>query len=240
MTSNLAEIRKSRRLTTGALSERLSELGRPILANGITKIEKGARRVDSDDLVALALALNVSPLTLLLPTTCDDEPVSLTERFEVSSRTAWQWGRGERTAMDWEPGEGVELASSGADPAIVEDAYEREREFTRKQTEYLALALPENARRAEANATVRLARSLADIVSSLVVPEPGVDAAGLAARHRMAKRRLEFLRQELELVAERLPAVHPGVPIEDEPDIFTEGKKVGDRLQEHADAKDED
>lgn len=48
------------------LSARLAKLGRPILPSGITKIEQGSRRVDVDDLVALALALEVTPTRLLL------------------------------------------------------------------------------------------------------------------------------------------------------------------------------
>ncbi|MEU2311200.1 helix-turn-helix domain-containing protein [Streptomyces albidoflavus] len=47
------------------LSSRLKLLGRPILPSGITKIEQGQRRVDVDDLVALAIALKVTPNRLL-------------------------------------------------------------------------------------------------------------------------------------------------------------------------------
>ena len=55
------------RIPVRELSARLESLGRPILPSGITKIEQGARRVDVDDLVALADALDASPLGLLLP-----------------------------------------------------------------------------------------------------------------------------------------------------------------------------
>ncbi len=48
------------------LSSRLAKLGRPILPSGITKIEQGKRRVDADDLVALAVALQVTPTRLLM------------------------------------------------------------------------------------------------------------------------------------------------------------------------------
>lgn len=48
-----------------ALSQRLSELGHPLLPSGITKIEQGKRGVDVDDLVALARALEVRPEQLL-------------------------------------------------------------------------------------------------------------------------------------------------------------------------------
>lgn len=48
-----------------ALAERLAELGRPILPSGISKMEHGQRRVDADELIALASAFGVSPNRLL-------------------------------------------------------------------------------------------------------------------------------------------------------------------------------
>ena len=65
--ANILIVRKARGYTTNALSERLGTLGRPILANGITKVEKFGRRVDVDDLVALAEALGVTVQLLLVP-----------------------------------------------------------------------------------------------------------------------------------------------------------------------------
>lgn len=52
-------------VTLDELSSRLTEAGRPILASGLSKIEQGDRRVDVDDLVALAVALGVPPVLLL-------------------------------------------------------------------------------------------------------------------------------------------------------------------------------
>ncbi|MGO9100438.1 MAG: helix-turn-helix domain-containing protein [Mycobacterium sp.] len=49
------------------LSRRLDELGRPIPPLGLRHLEAGARRIDVDDLVMLALALDVPPMTLVLP-----------------------------------------------------------------------------------------------------------------------------------------------------------------------------
>lgn len=92
---NLARIRAERRLSTRALSDALSQLGRPILANAITKIEKGTRRVDADDLVALALALDVSPNALLFPPVGDIDEIELTPGAPVSAFDAWRWATGE-------------------------------------------------------------------------------------------------------------------------------------------------
>lgn len=214
--ANLIRLRKARGFTTSELAKTLSDLGHSIPASGITRIEKGDRRVDVDDLVGLALALNVSPTTLLLPPTSSDSPVALTESVSISSRTAWQWAEGQRTAMDWEPGEGVNLAAPGADPAISQDAYEREQEFARRQTAYRALAQPEERRRSEDHSAVKLIRGLEDVVTDLVAPAPDMDRAGLAALGRMARRRHAQLGFELEEITENLPPVHPGVPAGDE------------------------
>jgi transcriptional regulator with XRE-family HTH domain len=65
--ANIERLRKSQNLSYARLSRRLDELGRPIAPLGLTRIRDLKRRVDADDLVALALALGVSPTTLLLP-----------------------------------------------------------------------------------------------------------------------------------------------------------------------------
>jgi transcriptional regulator with XRE-family HTH domain len=65
--ANLVRIRRSRTLSTTALATEMTALGRPIHATGITKIEKGDRRVDVDDLAVLAQALRVNMAQLLEP-----------------------------------------------------------------------------------------------------------------------------------------------------------------------------
>ncbi|MGW6142136.1 helix-turn-helix domain-containing protein [Streptomyces sp. NPDC055140] len=87
------------RTSVRELSSRLSKLGRPILPSGITKIEQGQRRVDADDLVALAVALEVTPTRLLLgppPTdgTADDP----------AHQEAWEWN-------DWTDSSGKKRAA---------------------------------------------------------------------------------------------------------------------------------
>ena len=65
--ANIERLLESQNLSYAELSRRLDELGRPIAPLGLTRIRDLQRRVDVDDLVALALALGVSPTTLLLP-----------------------------------------------------------------------------------------------------------------------------------------------------------------------------
>lgn len=80
-----------------ALSVRLAELGQAIGVAQLSKLERAERRVDADELVALALALEVSPNLLLLP---HEKPVSsevgLTARISVAWDAAWRWVTGAR------------------------------------------------------------------------------------------------------------------------------------------------
>lgn len=62
---NVRRIRDAWGYSTTQLSSMLAEAGRPIQATGITNLEAGRRRVDADDLMALADVLDVSPMTLL-------------------------------------------------------------------------------------------------------------------------------------------------------------------------------
>ncbi len=91
--ANLRRLRDARGWSTTQLAQRLADLGRPIQATGITKIEQGDRRVDADDLVALALVLGVNPNALLLPDNGGDS-VTLTPDIEVAAFQAWDWADG--------------------------------------------------------------------------------------------------------------------------------------------------
>ncbi len=94
---NLARLRGSRRLSQIDLAGRLMKLGRPMSAYSISKIESKDRRMDVDDLVALAVALETTPNRLLLPgDASDSETVELAPEVEVSALDAWKWARGRR------------------------------------------------------------------------------------------------------------------------------------------------
>lgn len=96
---NIRALRDVRRLTLEDLAQRLRELGRPIIKSGLSKIESGGRRVDVDDLLALAVALEVNPNRLLLgPEAAEDDEMAITPDFAVPSQTAWDWANGEVAA----------------------------------------------------------------------------------------------------------------------------------------------
>ncbi|MET7983006.1 helix-turn-helix transcriptional regulator [Streptomyces sp. NPDC005281] len=107
---NIARLREARGMTKKDLSERVAELGRVIPPLGISRVEAGTRRIDADDLVALALALRVSVNALLLPTVGDgSEEVELTERVALSATDAWQWADGDKPASKAEVDEHGDL-----------------------------------------------------------------------------------------------------------------------------------
>lgn len=95
--ANVARLRKACGLTTYQLAKLMKEAGRPIPQSGISRIESGTRRVDVDDLTALAVVLGVSPSALLLP--LDDSPAStieVTGAGSVAADDAWDWADGFR------------------------------------------------------------------------------------------------------------------------------------------------
>jgi transcriptional regulator with XRE-family HTH domain len=65
--ARLAEVREWHRLSQAALSRRLQQAGHKIHRSRIAKLETGAARPTVEDLLALALVLDVSPLFLVVP-----------------------------------------------------------------------------------------------------------------------------------------------------------------------------
>ena len=90
-------------LSLRGFSAALAECGRRIIPSGILKIERGQRRVDVDDLVALAAALGTTPNRLLLPEHADETVIELTPTLRGgTARSAWEWAEGQHplTAPD--------------------------------------------------------------------------------------------------------------------------------------------
>jgi transcriptional regulator with XRE-family HTH domain len=88
--TNVARVRKEKGLALRDLSDRMAKVVRPMAHNTISEIERGARRVDVDDLMALAEGLNVSPITLLMPQTATaDELVQATGRPPERAELLW-------------------------------------------------------------------------------------------------------------------------------------------------------
>lgn len=95
--ANLEKLREDRHLRQDELARLVERLGRPMSRQAISKTEQLARRIDVDDLVALALALDTTPNRLLLSGDASDtEPVELTPEVRVSALDAWRWAAGEK------------------------------------------------------------------------------------------------------------------------------------------------
>jgi transcriptional regulator with XRE-family HTH domain len=91
----VAALRKRDRLSYRELSDKLKKLGRPIPTLGLSRVERGERRIDADDLVALAIAIGTTPNRLLLPGTAQQRvDVALTPGVEISEQLAWAWAQG--------------------------------------------------------------------------------------------------------------------------------------------------
>jgi transcriptional regulator with XRE-family HTH domain len=78
----LREIRKDLGLSRQKLSDKLRDIGHPIDALTLARIESGRKQTTSlDDVLAIALALEVPPLALILPT--PDTEAALGERVAI-------------------------------------------------------------------------------------------------------------------------------------------------------------
>lgn len=83
----------------------LAEEGRPIKIGALSNLERGQRGVDVDDLVALAVVLNVTPAQLLMPVRSEGEEadVELTEHRAAPWFRSWQWMCGDHWLDDARP-----------------------------------------------------------------------------------------------------------------------------------------
>lgn len=90
--ANVRRLRQEIGDTQGALADRLKGNGHPIPVASIGRIESGDRRVEVDDLMALSVALGVSPLALLMPyTRASSDDVSLTGWRKTTALDSWRW-----------------------------------------------------------------------------------------------------------------------------------------------------
>jgi len=95
VSANVRRLRTQQNLGLRGLSTKLGDVGRPLGHSAVDQIEKGTRRVDVDDLMALAVALGVSPVTLLMPAVDSVGPQEHVEATAVPSPVTaehlWGW-----------------------------------------------------------------------------------------------------------------------------------------------------
>jgi transcriptional regulator with XRE-family HTH domain len=91
----VVQLREARNMTYKKLSEALAELGRPIAPLGLSRLEHAERRVDVDELVALAVVFGVNPNALLFDRRVGrDDVVDLTPAFQQRGGIVWEWADG--------------------------------------------------------------------------------------------------------------------------------------------------
>ncbi|MFT9573731.1 helix-turn-helix domain-containing protein [Mycobacteroides abscessus] len=93
---NVRRLRDAQGVSAAELSKKLAELRRPIPLVGIQRIEAGTRRVDVDDLMALSVALGVSPITLLMPHAANPAAKLLIAGIKMTAGGLWDWLRADR------------------------------------------------------------------------------------------------------------------------------------------------
>ncbi|AUN42574.1 hypothetical protein ASU32_23210 [Tsukamurella tyrosinosolvens] len=98
MSSNLAALRTARGITLRDMASRLTEAGVKMSAPTYQQVERGDTRVTVDLLTAAAAILDVSPVTLLLPSAVQGgDAVELTGIARNTVGRVWQWLRGDRS-----------------------------------------------------------------------------------------------------------------------------------------------
>lgn len=101
---NVSRFRALRRLTLAELTARLDALGHKLSRSSVSEIENLRRRVTVDDLLALSIALDVSPVALLMPQAFDaGSPAAFIGEQTFEAGHAWRALRGDIpwSASDW-------------------------------------------------------------------------------------------------------------------------------------------
>ena len=97
---NLRRARQSTGVDLRTLSARLKAAGRSISPSALSKIENGDRRVDVDDLAALAYALETTPADLFTPVDDAPAPTGVPEEYVPEEVQSWVQGKVKLTSTD--------------------------------------------------------------------------------------------------------------------------------------------
>lgn len=93
--ASVDQLREARGWSWRKMSAEVEQLGRPILPLGFTRMMRGDRRTDVDELVALAVALRVDPNALLFNRRAErDDMIELTPGYSQRADLVWNWAAG--------------------------------------------------------------------------------------------------------------------------------------------------
>jgi transcriptional regulator with XRE-family HTH domain len=116
--AQLKQLRARRKLTVKDLAARCHELGATDLtANVLTNIEVRRRDVAVDELLVLALALDVAPTHLLTPPQGSTTCLAVTPEVVAEPETAALWLRGDAPLLPARATQYLEYAAERAGPA---------------------------------------------------------------------------------------------------------------------------
>jgi transcriptional regulator with XRE-family HTH domain len=100
LAANIRRVRTARRLGFAELSRSLSKIGRPIPELGLRRIERGERRVDVDDLIALSYVLKIAVVDLLIDKDATSEPYSIAPKLRFESDSVRNWIAGQDIRLE--------------------------------------------------------------------------------------------------------------------------------------------
>lgn len=100
--ANVRELREGLDLDLVDLSAQLETLGVRLGKNALSKLETGGRNITTDELVALAVALGVTPNRILLGDAEDisQQQVCIAHKWTLTLLEAWKWIQGEKLPVD--------------------------------------------------------------------------------------------------------------------------------------------
>lgn len=182
---NLSTRRRALGLTAQEVADRTRGAVRPMGRSAVSEVERGARRVDVDDLASLAVALETSPIDLLMP------PLSASEvRIDEDDLVLFP-----DQMRRW-------LRSGGDVRAIVSPSDPREAELVAIRTELSRLE-QRDARRSVLIDVLHLKLEQGDLSDHTVdeVQQMLADETNLRQKDRRRRERLEVRRLELQRTA---------------------------------------
>lgn len=100
---NVRRLREDRDMSWAQMSRFLERAGRPIAPLGLRRIEDGSRRVDVDDLMAIAVVLDVTPNDLLLPPFSSEEVEASGGLIGFGADQLWEWACSQKQLDSDEP-----------------------------------------------------------------------------------------------------------------------------------------
>lgn len=114
----VARLRTERRMPMTELERRLADIGQPIPRLGLQRLEAGDRKVNAEEIVALARVFDVPALLLMFPFDATSTPTEILPGVVVDTRTAMKWFTGRANL-------GEEMGSAGQATLRLFDEHDR-------------------------------------------------------------------------------------------------------------------